>query len=420
MNINYIQKYLKYKKKYLSLKNKKIDKFPGGAAAAAATASGFNDQESTEGIYNFILINSRGTCWFHAILSLFINSPNTKESFDMSTSEFLEGKNIIIENLFQIIQRRFEGKIRRSFQLGEENKFKYLIYSQIPQIADIILGVIQRYLNIKFNSSSIAIRNDLSCENLIEDSFREIFPSKSRGGSMTDSYKISNIISIGILNKFTNFLVRKPSLLNREDFLNFFPDNDNKVGYTIDIPGHVLCIYQNISNVFIYINNEIMQHLHCFIILNERVSVKFRHINNFKELLKTLAVANSKNWRTKLVLIEHNITLEINVNVDNFGGAGAWSKGSSIKFTGAAKKEIDEEKSMEQRRALQAFTNSSSHDYDVLPNYKSYTLLDRHYFPNRINDKLKETSILKQGYIRAISVLKLSDTTIDIMDNVRK
>lgn len=221
----YYDKYMKYKNKYLQLKNQ------------------IGGETFCEKAYKNIL----GTCWAVAIQTMLtfsdVTSKNLKtvmQSFDFKT------KNDFIKNRIE--------QVKSNPQLNDffpNNIFNHLNDIYLKNVLD---KFIDRYyskvLEIKNPKTPIEtmyiVSNKGRCEFQIDQNFKKIFnipfykyiKKSIHGGNYYDDFLLSNLLSIFFLNHKVSF---KRYFFDEYNLINF--DNQNDIGIIVFIKGHACCLY---------------------------------------------------------------------------------------------------------------------------------------------------------------------------------
>jgi ankyrin repeat protein len=183
--MNYEEKYLKYKKKYLELKNQ---------------LGGVEEQQEDK---SFSLVNTRGSCWNIAISMILLVGDKTRDEITE------KARNYTSEEIFE------SGKELLNRVLGEiirpESKRENLIG---------LIDSIKRRLGIFYHSSrpvlGITIEPTrekalLTCELDFNSNYNRIVdkPENREGGYDYDKFILSNLISIFFLNKLVNIVYHR-------------------------------------------------------------------------------------------------------------------------------------------------------------------------------------------------------------------
>lgn len=328
--MNYYEKYIKYKNKYLILKNNL-----GGAAEIKQIQA-----------YR----NSLGTCWFHIMLSIFTFGGLTKDKF----IEFMnESKNREDFSLYEIIFDRLINNLEISNKLYEfmkknknfekfdkeilDNKIS-LESHYIANIRDLLFALLERYKNNKMNFN---LEYDRVCEESLNENYNILFGRYRShfGGNIQDRKNMLNLLSIIIYNRTSNIIFITPGLINK-NFIEQY-ENPNMYGIGLVIDGHIFSVFV-INDLYCYSNNEVLNPLSIKIVTTKELTTT----NNFNMLLEKLNELNNEFPLKKymLHLLNDEIILCIN-DREIFGGA--WSSTPSFllkdREVAAEKRRLEEE-----------------------------------------------------------------------------
>jgi hypothetical protein len=296
----YQEKYIKYKNKYINLKN--LQK--GGLDC------------DNERVFN----NIHGTCWMISIQMIFSFGDVTSNSIEcIMKSLKMSDKEKYINTQIQIVENDCNLKKVLPNNIFNIDKINYLKI--------IIDKFIDRYNSKVFNINKKEIilddtKNPKRCELLILNNFKELFneyilDKDTSGGDMDEQYLFTNILSIFFLNYKVSFINYYPNNFNNIEY-----DDQNDIGILISTIDHVCCFficnniekYCNDNDNKIYtcnwkkllkktsdINNLYIKENDCIIILNKE---QYKCYENKSEISKVLC----------LTIISKNIKIN---NLDN-------------------------------------------------------------------------------------------------------
>jgi len=231
--MDYYNKYVKYKTKYLNLKYDN-SQYGGGSVPCD---KGYK--------------NALGTCWAVSLLTILCFGDFTKDELYAKMVSFNnETVEKIIENAEHFINMRIL-KIKSDKQFTDvfapndifsDNKIGY--------VKTILHKFIERYYNKVMNKpfgkrpETISIKeNQERCEKMIGENFKQLFynrhgkPSDSLGGALDDSYLFCNLLSIFFLDYKVSF----KKYYDHFNLINFNPQNDLGIG--ISIPRHECSLF---------------------------------------------------------------------------------------------------------------------------------------------------------------------------------
>jgi TPR repeat protein len=244
----FIDKYLKYKNKYIYLK--KIQK--GGVECDNAV------------VYRNII----DTCWMIAIQMIF--------SFGDVTSNILENImekinihkykemeqisdqiNDFIENRIQKVQN--DCNLKNVFPAYIFDKYnivylKNILYKFIVRYYSKVFKIKNRYANPEYD---YYVDNTSRCELVIVENYDKIFSKYKRHGGIIDEYLFANILSIFLLD----YKISLTSYYNN-DFSNITYDDKINIGIIILIDGHACCFFI-CNNVEKYYNDNDKKIFNC-------------------------------------------------------------------------------------------------------------------------------------------------------------
>ena len=230
----YYNKYLKYKKKYLQLKNQ------------------IGGKEFCEKVYN----NAIGTCWAVDIQLIMTSGEATSRQFDTIMRSF-KPWSITWYNPFRDIsvsKKEFIAnqikKVQANTKLNKIFPDYIFNFPNILYLMTILDKFIDRYYSkiLEFNYTEKPIgtinkENQLRCELVIAQNFKNLFPqplnlnNTGYGSYIFDQYLFSNLLSVFFLGyevSFTNYYDN----FNLIDF-----DSNNKLGILLIIENHMCCLY---------------------------------------------------------------------------------------------------------------------------------------------------------------------------------
>ena len=236
--MNYLEKYIKYKKKYFDLRTTLEKK---------SSTSEINIIGGMECIHDRVFANYLDTCWAIAVQTMItfgdVTSNNLEEimnSFkvDNDFNHNIESKRCFIKRQIKKVQN--DSELRQAFPPYIFNDDK------IINLTNILEGFIDRYyskiFNIK-NKSKIFIpskTNVKRCELIIVENYKKLFNlyDKSNYGNIVEEYIIANILStffLGYKVSFTNY--------NKNDFNNIEYNDVIDIGIIIGINEHFCCFF---------------------------------------------------------------------------------------------------------------------------------------------------------------------------------
>ena len=267
--MNFQQKYLKYKRKYLKLKKNQ----QGGEIPCDITTS------------KQTFRNIHGTCWMISIQTLLTSGHATANNLERVMKSFIPWwfRNNIDELKNKFITNQIQ-KVKSNPLLN--NFFPTYIFrdDKIIYLKIILNKFIDRYYSKVFNIQNSEKPETLSdfenperCELVISNNFKKLFDfdalknlnSKSHGGSLIHMYLFANLLSIFFLEykvSFTNYN-------NNFNEINF--NNQNDIGITIETIDHSCCFFLCNEKEKYYNDND-RQFYNC----------------NWKKLLKSISVNN--------------------------------------------------------------------------------------------------------------------------------
>jgi TPR repeat protein len=232
--MDYHNKYIKYKTKYLQLKYN--NQYGSGVVPC------------NKGLNNFI-----GTCWAVGIQMILFFGHLTSQEFNKLMELFnismTRGKRITLRDSF------IEEQINRVYKDLQLYDFlpAYIFHTPKRESLQIMLTTIINRYNSKVFESQITIKppgitnpteNPLRCEKVIEENFKKLFDYKiikrllnTPGGSIETAYLFCNLLSIIFLNhkvSFTNYY-------NNFNLIDFKDETD--LGILIITEDHVCCLF---------------------------------------------------------------------------------------------------------------------------------------------------------------------------------
>ena len=231
--MDYYNKYIKYKTKYLELK---YDNQYGGG--------GDDDDVPCDKVFS----NGNGTCWAVAIQEIL--------GFGHFTSKQLKKKAMLFNNAsVDIIKKNVLDFINEQILKDDielRNVFEHFdIFSDdnIIYVKNILYKFIERYykkvINTQFTpeSSYLLPSNQERCEYKIAINFKQLFDISNKtpptlfGGSIYDEYLFCNLLSIFFLDykvSFTNYY---------DNFNKIIFERATDLGILINIPEHTCCLF---------------------------------------------------------------------------------------------------------------------------------------------------------------------------------
>jgi TPR repeat protein len=231
--MDYYNKYIKYKTKYLELK---YDNQYGGG----------DDDVPCDKVFS----NGNGTCWAVAIQEVLGFGHFTSKQLKKKAMLFNNASvDIIKKNVLDFINKQIL-KIKDDIEL--RNVFEHFdIFSEdnIIYVKNILYKFIERYykkvINTQFTPelSYLSPSNQERCEYKIAINFKKLFdisdktPHASFGGFIYDEYLFCNLLSIFFLDykvSFTNYY-------DNFNTINFERATD--LGILINIPEHTCCLF---------------------------------------------------------------------------------------------------------------------------------------------------------------------------------
>lgn len=333
--MNYYEKYIKYKNKYLNLKNNL-----GGAA-------------EIEPIQAYR--NSLGTCWFHIMLSIFTFGGLTKDEFTkfMDESDLREDYSLyeiifirIINNL-EISNKLYEFmKKNKNFEKFDkeilDNKISLESY-YIGNVRDLLFALLKRYENKK-DKKNFNLEYDQVCEESLNENYNILFGRYRShiGGNIQDRKNMLNLLSIIIYNRTSNIIFVTPGLINGSFIKQY--ENPNMYGIGLVIDGHIFSVFIN-NDVYCYSNNEVLKRLNIKIVTTNELTIT----NNFHMLLEKLNELNGEFPLKKYMLHLLNDEIILCINDRDFLG-GAWN--STPPFLIRDREEAAEKRRLEKKNAI--------------------------------------------------------------------
>ena len=209
----YLNKYLKYKKKYLQLKNQL-----GGV-------------QFCQKFYN----NRLGTCWAVAMQTLLTFGDATSDALREKITTINSDRKLLTSRIHEMSSSHTIPKIFPPNFFTKEN-YK------------LIIDLLDRFID-RYNSKIYDIRavddafNTGFCEYQIAENFKKTVPNlqlfslKEYSGNITFDYVFGNLLSVSLLDQ-------RISLINYYDSfheIEFDPNND--LGILINLRDHVCCLY---------------------------------------------------------------------------------------------------------------------------------------------------------------------------------
>jgi TPR repeat protein len=229
----FYNKYLKYKNKYIKIKN--------------VQKGGLNcDNE-------LVFKNTIGTCWMVAIQNMLVFGDNTKNFLEeilnnISKKQIYDIKEIICEKKY-FIDKQIQD-VKNNSNLNNILPTNIFDLDKIDYLKKILNSFIDRYYSkifkIKNNEqpdiSSIEYKQG-RCEMLINQNFKKLFEEYSNdidepGGDLVEQYLFINILSIFLLNY-------KVSFINyyKDNYKDINYNNSNFLGIIIHIEKHACCFF---------------------------------------------------------------------------------------------------------------------------------------------------------------------------------
>ena len=217
--MDYKDKYIKYKSKYLELKQK------GGMDCV------------NERVFKNLL----GTCWMVAIQMMMCFGDATKDQIETELATLKqEDKDRYIELLIGVYKRKLISLLPHELNLAS-------IHNIDLYLTSILDAFIKRYLS-KFNKflsnkpASIDDKtNSQRCEKIMSNAYKLLFRSYSvqnPGGDSLDNYFFANILSTFFLNQEIYYSMHTRKIFNQIRF-----DNNQDIGILILIRHHACCIF---------------------------------------------------------------------------------------------------------------------------------------------------------------------------------
>jgi hypothetical protein len=216
--MDYKDKYIKYKSKYLELKQK------GGMNCV------------NERVFQNLL----RTCWMIAIQMMMCFGDATKDQIERELEGVnRENKNMYIQSLIERNKQKLISLLPPELNLESSTIDSYL--------SSILDAFIKRYLS-KFNRflsdkpASIDDKtNSQRCEKVMSNAYKLLFRSYSvqnPGGDSLDHYFFANIISTFFLNQEIYYSMHTRKIFNQIRF-----NNNQDIGILIQIRHHACCIF---------------------------------------------------------------------------------------------------------------------------------------------------------------------------------
>ena len=310
--INYLEKYLKYKQKYINLK--KIQK--GGVEC------------TRERVFK----NFLGTCWAVIVQMMITLGDVTGDNLQKIMMSFKVDDDYRhnIKSIKCFIKRQIE-RVQNDFELKQAFPTYIFDDGKISNLQNILVSFIDRYyskvFNIKNESrlySKSGEDNPKRCELVIAKNFKELFNlhSDSYGASIVEEYLFANLLStffLGYKVSFTNYY--------ENDFCKINYNDTTDIGIIITIEGHACCFftcngtekyYNNLDNIIydchwkeqlkksndysLYVKNK-----SCLILLNKKLYKSYKYKNNISKVYSLTVVSkyNSSNSNTLDIEIQN-------------------------------------------------------------------------------------------------------------------
>jgi TPR repeat protein len=275
--MDYYNKYLKYKTKYLNLK---YDNNQFGGAV-----------QCEKGHSNFL-----GTCWAVSLLMILSFGHLTSNQLNEKNQSFRQGDDSITE-IKKHIEKFIEQRITE-IQSNEELTNTFMPYdifhiNNIHLVKEILRKFIERYynkfMNIQFTPKLQHVnptQNQERCEKIIATNYKNLFNTnhiiitESFGGTIYDEYLFCNLLSIFFLDykvSFTNYY-------DNFNTINFKDEND--LGILIKIHNHVCCLFICNGKQKFYNDNDKYKKIYDY---------------NWKDLLQQEAIGN------KLYIVDNHL-----------------------------------------------------------------------------------------------------------------
>jgi hypothetical protein len=216
--MDYKDKYIKYKSKYLELKQK------GGMNCV------------NERVFQNLL----NTCWMIAIQTIICFSDATKDQIERELAYVTTRNKDRYIQLLIWRKRNLISLLPPELNLESDNIDLYL--------TSLLDAFIKRYLS-KFDRSlsdkPISLDHETNterCENVMSNAYKLLFKNYNKlqftGGDILDSYFFANLLGIFFLKQEINF-----SLFTRKMFNQIRFNNQVDIGIIIHIKGHVCCLF---------------------------------------------------------------------------------------------------------------------------------------------------------------------------------
>jgi len=285
----YLFKYLKYKKKYLQLKNQL-----GGVPFC-------------QKFYN----NRSGTCWAVAMQTLLTFGQATSDALGEKITAINQDKQLLTTQLHKMYGN--DSYIR----IFPPNFFT-------PKNYSLIIDLLDRFID-RYNSKIHDIRvvedthNTGFCEYAIAENFNKIVPNlqsffslKEYGGNNTFDYIFGNLLSVSLLD-------HRISLINYYDSfheIKFDPNND--LGILINLRDHVCCLYICDGTEKYYDNYNQVYDCNWSVILSNPGELYVDLSSNFR-IIDYQAFPNKEKLKKieSLTLIKKNVVSNLNMEILN-------------------------------------------------------------------------------------------------------
>jgi TPR repeat protein len=292
----YYDKYLKYKNKYLQLKNQL-----GGLSFC-------------EKAYKNVL----GTCWAVAIQTMF--------TFGQATSNHLKSviESIKRKNFIGFVKHRI-GELQSNPELMNFYPDDILNGTNSIFLENIMYNFIQRYdskLSTKESEKPKTIEYDLSnpqrCEFVIAENFKKLFVhsmvknQQKYGGNLLNQYLFVNLLSVFFLNEKVSF----ENHYNNFKSINFDPKND--LGILMHLDDHVCCLYMCDGKQKYYDdNNKLVYACLWQSILKRSTNLYIKKDSNFEHIDSYVNQENLRRVDYLTVISKHQKVSALDIEIEN-------------------------------------------------------------------------------------------------------
>lgn len=310
--MNYLEKYLKYKKKYVDLRI---------TVEKKSSTSEINIIGGMECIENRVFANYLGTCWAIAVQTIITFGDVTSNKLEEIMNSFKVdddfSHNIVSKGCFikgQIKKVQNDCELKQAFPPYIFNDEK------ITNLKNILESFIDRYYSKIFNIKNKPIifqtskTNVKRCELVIVENFKKLFNlyDELNFGNIVEEYLIANILStffLGYKVSFTNYY--------KDDFSNIEYNDETDIGIIIKIDKHFCCFFICNGNEKYYNDNDKK-------IYNCNWKKKLKELNSYSLYVKNEScpiLLNEKSYRKykdkKNIFKVHGLTVVSKYNSSN-------------------------------------------------------------------------------------------------------